>query len=128
MTKSVQPLRLKCWKELEWVKTGMIKRTFQKSKSFTHFIALFDMSQNNCSYLVSRKITVSSDVWLLKKNMHFCVNEPWILVNFGTKKSKFKMAPQNFDNPRFFQYILKVTIYSSISESFSSVAWKLREI
>ena len=37
--KFVQPLRFKCWKKLECVKTGMIKRTFQRLKSFTDFIA-----------------------------------------------------------------------------------------
>ena len=52
-----------------------------------------------------------------------------MLVNFGTeKKKKFKMVAQNFDTPKlFFQFILKVAIYSSISENFSSCVVKIKE-
>ena len=34
------------------------------------FSVLFDMSQNIFSYLVSRKIKVYNNVWLLKKKVH----------------------------------------------------------
>ena len=63
---------------------------------------------------------VYNDVWLLKKKA--CIF--WEMdPESRTEKDTFKMTAQNIDTQKkIFSLITKVTVYSSISESFSSVA------
>ena len=110
----------------------MIKGTFQRLKSFTDFIALllrlnwlllrrfqsfcwkvnyFDASFQCIIRYVSEYFFIFGKYndegfrWCMafeKRNMSFWVNGPWVLVNFGTERNKFKMAFQNFDTPKKF--------------------------
>ena len=62
-----------------------------------YFFQYYLMSSRIFFYLVSRKMKVFNDLWLLKKSMHFSGNGPCILVKFWIEKGTFKMAAQNFD-------------------------------
>ena len=72
------------------------------------------MSQNIFSYLVSRNMKVSNDLWFLKIKHVFGGNGPWILVRIWIKKGTFKMATQNVDTKKTFLFITKVLVHSLI--------------
>ena len=58
-----------------------------------------------------------------KKACVFWEMDPESQKNFQTKKDAFKMPAQNFDTQKsFFSIHQKCAVYSSVSESFSSVA------